>query len=73
MQRLKRISALLLVCVLVGFVVLTLVCAVTGSQYFMASLVTTLLLPILLYVYMFIYRLMKRNEKEIENDNCEEK
>lgn len=71
MRRLKQIGAFLLVCILAGLVVLTLVCAITGSRYFMASLMTTLLLPILLYVYMYIYRLVKKNETE--NNSDEEK
>lgn len=70
MRRLKQIGAFLLVCILVGLVVLTLVCAITGSRYFMASLMTTLLLPILIYAYMFIYRLIKKNEME-KNGNEE--
>ena len=66
MRRLKRIAALLLVIILVGLVFLTLYCVVTGSRYFMASLMTTLLLPVLLYAYMFIYRLLKKNGEENE-------
>ena len=54
MKRLKRAGALLLVIILIGLVMLTLYCAVTGSRYFMASLMATLLLPILLYAYMSV-------------------
>ncbi len=64
MHKLKRIAALLLVIILVGLVFLTLYFAVTGSRFFMASLMTTLLLPILLYAYMFIYRLLKKNGED---------
>lgn len=60
MKKLKRILALLLVVFLIGMVFLTLYLAVTGSRYFMASLITTLGLPLLLYVYMFMYRIMKK-------------
>ena len=54
MRRLKRIAALLLVIILVGLVFLTLYCAVTGSRYFMASLMTALAagFTICLYVYL---------------------
>ena len=48
MNKLKRIAALVLVVVLAGLVFLTLYCAVTGSRFFMASLVVTLILPVLL-------------------------
>jgi hypothetical protein len=36
--------------------------AVTGSRYFMASMVTTLVLPVLVYGYMLIYRVMHRDD-----------
>ena len=61
MNKLKRAAALLVVVLLAGLVVFTLYCAVTGSAYFLASLVATLVLPVLLYAYLFIYRLMKGN------------
>lgn len=62
-----RIGAFFLVCVLVGMVCLTLFFAITGSPYFMASLIATLFFPLLLYAYMYIYRLFKgKEEGEIE-------
>lgn len=64
MNKLKRIAALILVVVLAGMVFLTLYCAVTGSRFFMASLVVTLVLPVLLYAYMLIYRLLKKNGED---------
>ena len=64
MKRFKRAGALLLVIILIGLVMLTLYCAVTGSRYFMASLMATLLLPILLYAYMFIYRLLRADGRK---------
>ncbi|MBQ9157687.1 MAG: hypothetical protein IJ137_13055 [Eubacterium sp.] len=62
-NKLKRVFALLLVVIMLGLVLLTLYLAITGSRYFMASLVSMFLLPILLYTYMFIYRLM-HDDKE---------
>ncbi|MCD8018159.1 MAG: hypothetical protein LUF92_00835 [Clostridiales bacterium] len=64
MNKLKRIAALLLVMLLIGLVILTLYFAITGSPYFMASLVAMLVVPVLLYAYMFIYRLLKGGENE---------
>lgn len=58
-----RIGAFFLVCVLVGMVCLTLFFAITGSPYFMASLIATLFFPLLLYAYMYIYRLFKGKEE----------
>lgn len=61
-----RIGAGFLVCVLVGLVFLTLFFAITGSPYFMASLISMLFLPLLLYAYMYIYRLFKGKEERDE-------
>lgn len=60
--RLKRIAALALVVIMLGLVVLTLILAVTGSRYFMASLVTMLVLPVLVYAYMLIYRVIHKDD-----------
>ena len=73
MRRLKRIAALLLVIILVGLVFLTLYCAVTGSRYFMASPMTTLLLPVLLYAYMFLFRLLTKTREENGQKKSEQK
>lgn len=68
MNKIKQIGALILVLILIGLVLLTLFLAVTGSSYFMASLITTLMLPILLYAYMFIYRLLRKEDKSIKKE-----
>lgn len=61
-NNLKRISALLMVLLLIGLVFLTLYLAVTGNPYFMASMVSMFMVPILIYCYMFIYRLMHKED-----------
>lgn len=71
MNKLKRAAALLLVILLAGLVIFTLYCAVTGSTYFMASLITTLVLPVLLYAYLFIYRLTKKDSDNRKEDPSE--
>ena len=72
MHKLKQIGALLLVVILVALVLLTLYFAVTGSRYFMASLVVTLV-PVLLYAYMLVYRIVKKNGQEEESADGDEK
>lgn len=54
----KRIFAILLVAVMIGLVFLTIFLAVTGSEYFMASLYTMIAFPLLIYAFMYIYRLL---------------
>lgn len=73
MHKLKQIGALLLVVILVALVLLTLYFAVTGSRYFMASLVATLVFPVLLYAYMLVYRIVKKNGQEEESADGDEK
>ena len=62
--KLKRIAALALVVIMLGLVVLTLFLAVTGSRYFMASMVSMLVLPVLVYAYMLIYRVMHGEDEK---------
>lgn len=62
MKKIKQLFAFIAVIIIIGLVFLTLYCAVTGSPYFMASLIAMFFVPILLYSYMFIYRLLKGNE-----------
>lgn len=73
MHKLKQIGALLLVVILVALVLLTFYFAVTGSRYFMASLVVTLVFPVLLYAYMLVYRIVKKNGQEEESADGDEK
>ena len=72
MKGLKRILALAGVVILAGMVLLTLFFAVTGSRYFMASMLLTLTFPLLLYAYLFIYRLIKGDSEPKEPANKED-
>ena len=60
-KSIKRVLALVLVIIMIGLVLLTLYFAITGSRYFMASMVSMLILPILIYSYMFIYKLIHKD------------
>lgn len=60
----KRILALLGVGILLLFVILTLVFAVTGNSNFFGMLLITLMAPILLWIYMFIYKLVTGKSAE---------
>ena len=60
-KSIKRALALVLVIIMIGLVLLTLYFAITGSRYFMASMVSMLILPILIYSYMFIYKLIHKD------------
>ena len=66
--KLKRAAALALVIIMLGLVVLTLFFAVTGSRYFMASMVSMLVLPVLVYAYMLVYRIMHKDADQSQNN-----
>lgn len=59
MKKIKQISALILVVIILALVFLTLYFAFTGSPYFMASLFTMIGFPVIVYVYIWIYKLIK--------------
>ena len=59
MKRFQQLLALAGVVIVVGMILVTLFFAVTGSPWFMASMLLTLTLPLLIYAYLFIYRLVK--------------
>ncbi len=62
MKKVKRILALIGVVLLVLLYLSTLVFAALGKEFMnwlMASIVTTIMLPVLIWAYGFIYRLLK--------------
>lgn len=65
MKRLKQITALIGVIVLLGLYVSTIVLACIGSDTAMrllrAAIYATIVLPVLLWAYSFIFRLLKKN------------
>lgn len=73
MKKLKRTLALLLVIFLLSLYLLSFLGALTASPYshglFMASIYSTVVVPVLLYAYMLIYRVLK---KDPEKDNKKE-
>ncbi len=65
MKRLKQITALIGVIVLLGLYVSTVVLACIGSDTAMrllrAAIYATIVLPVLLWAYSLIYKVLKRN------------
>lgn len=65
MKRLKQITALIGVIVLLGLHVSTVVLACIGSDTAMrllrAAIYATIVLPVLLWAYSLIYKVLKRN------------
>lgn len=71
MNKAKRVLALAGVIILVILYIITLVSAVLATpatrDFFMASLIATIMIPILIYVYILIYRLVTgRGNDQVE-------
>lgn len=64
----KRILALLLVIALLAIVIITFICGITGSKYFMGMLFLSIVFPILLYAMALVARLLKRKGEELEKE-----
>lgn len=68
MKKGKRILAMVGVILLVSLYILTLIGAFTASPHshalFLASIYSTIVIPILIYGYMLIYRLVKKNSDD---------
>ena len=71
MKRLKQITALIGVIVLLGLYVSTIVLACIGSDTAMrllrAATYATIVLPVLLWAYSFIFRLLKNSSLSVSS------
>lgn len=73
MNKVRRITALLTVIVIVVLVIATLVCALTGSPYFFGMLALTFIVPIILWVFMWFAGLSSdKSDKSLEDNDAEE-
>lgn len=72
MKKVKRVAALTGVIFLVGLYLLTLISAifipVISDTLFMASIFSTIAIPIMLYAYILIYRLLKENKNKEKDE-----
>ena len=68
MKKGKKILAIIGIVVLAALYIVTLVSAFfvtpATTDFFMISLIATIMIPILLYVYLLIYRLIKGKSEE---------
>lgn len=68
MQKIRRIVAFLSVAVIFFLIIGTLICGITGSQYFFGMFFLMLAVPIVLWVFMWFTRLVNREEMEAADD-----
>lgn len=68
MQKIRRIVAFLSVAVIFFLIIGTLICGITGSQYFFGMFFLMLAVPVVLWVFMWFTRLVNREEMEAADD-----
>lgn len=64
MKKTKQILAVIGIILLVGLYLTTLILAVLGKEFFqlfMASIISTIMIPVLIWAYTFVYKLLKKN------------
>lgn len=71
MQKVRRIIALFTVIVIAALVIGTLICAVTGSEYFLGMLFFTFVIPVVLWVFMWFTRLVNGESEVISKEDME--
>lgn len=58
MHKIRRIVALLSVVFIIGMIIATIICAITGSKYFFTVFFMMLATPVVLWVFMWFTRLV---------------
>ncbi len=70
MEKVRKITAWITVFVIVGLIIGTLICAVTGSDYFFGMLALTFIVPVILWVFMWFSKLVNGNQ-EMNTDSSQ--
>lgn len=72
MKRLRQIMAWLTILLIAGLIIGAVVCAVTGSRYFMGVLFLAMAVPIVLWVFMWFTRLIHGDSDVIPKEDIRE-
>jgi amino acid transporter len=68
MKKLKQITAIVVVIILIALYVITLLTAIFDPtetrSWFRASIFATVVVPVLLWAYLMIFRLIRRNDED---------
>lgn len=76
MEKVRKITAWITVIVIVGLIIGTLICAITGSDYFFGMLALSFIVPVILWVFMWFSKLVNGNQEmntDSEQTQSEEK
>jgi uncharacterized protein YacL len=69
-EKIRRITALLTIIVIIGLIIGTIICAFTGSKLFFGMLFLMIVVPVVLYVFMWFTKLVSGDGEE--NTSTEE-
>ncbi len=69
MKRLRQIMAWLTIVLIVGLIIGAVVCAVTGSRYFLGLLALAMAVPIVLWVFMWFTRLIRGDSDVVSKED----
>jgi Na+/melibiose symporter-like transporter len=76
MKKVKRVLAIAGVVILAALYVITFVAAIFAApeakDFFMASIVATIMIPILIYVYLVVYRLVTGSRDKPEKEEAQQ-
>ena len=71
MKKVRQILAIIGIIILVGMYIATLVCALSGSENFMsmlmASIYTSMVIPVLIWAFTFLYKLFNKDDSDANN------
>ena len=71
MKRVRQIVAWLTIVVIIGLIIGTIVCAVTGSKYFFGMLFLMIAVPIVLWVFMWFTHLVNGDSSVIPKEDMD--
>jgi amino acid transporter len=76
MKKLKQITAIIVVIILIALYVITLLTAIFDPtetrSWFRASIFATVVVPVLLWAYMMIFKLIHRNDEDEEQEELKD-
>ena len=72
MEKIRRITAILTILVIIGLITGTIICAFTGSPYFYGMLFLMIVVPVVLWVFMWFTGLVTGNGNKEDNNDLKE-
>lgn len=71
MKKIRQIFAWITVIVIIGLIIATLICGITGSEYFFGMLFLMFVVPVVLWVFMWFTHLVNGDSQVISKEDME--